>query len=260
MRPLILISNDDGIESTYLGALADALVEADFADVVVAAPERERSAVSQSITLHKPLRVDEVAPNRFAVSGTPSDCMYIGLLHLVPRQPDLVVSGINRGFNLGADVFYSGTVAAAVEAGLRDIPALALSMSPQRGADVGGAVRFCVQLIAAVLPHGMTPNTVLNVNIPAEVGSTFRWTFLGERIYEDAVDMRHDPRGRPYYWIGGGVADNQATPGSDCHAVAEGVVSVTPLHLDLTHHDLLEDAPTWHIDGYSLKPADEGSS
>ncbi len=252
MRPLILIANDDGIESSHLTGLADALAE--FAHVVVAAPERERSAMSQSITLHKPLRIDEVAPDRFSVSGTPVDCVYIGLRRLVPRTPDLVVSGINRGYNLGADVFYSGTVAAAVEAGLRDVPAVALSLAPGRSSDLVAAVQFSCELIRATLAHGLPRRTVLNVNMPPAATAGFRWTHMGERAYEDLVEERLDPRGRPYYWIGGGLAETQNEPGSDCHAVGEGLVSITPLHLDLTHHDLLEDAPTWHIAGYDLSP------
>jgi 5'-nucleotidase len=257
MRPLILVSNDDGIESPYLHALADAL-EADAGaegpEVLVVAPERERSAVSHSITLHKPLRAVERQPRRYSLSGSPVDCVYVGVLKLSPRRPALVVSGINRGFNLGSDVFYSGTVAAAAEGALRGVPAIALSLEPRSEVDLDAATGFAAGLVRAVLSSHMPPRTLLNVNLPARPDGRYRWTRLGERFYEDVVEERSDPRGKPYYWIGGGVVDMSDEPGSDTEAVHQGVISVSPLHLDLTAHDLLLDEPLWHVDGYELVP------
>jgi len=251
MRPLVLISNDDGIEAPYLKALASALEELDV-EVLVVAPERERSAVSHSITLHKPLRAMDRGPNRIAVSGSPVDCVYIAILKLTDRLPDLVISGINDGFNLGSDVFYSGTVAAAVEGAIRGVPAVAMSMDRAKDADIGAGVRFGVSLASQMLGADIPRNTLLNVNFPATPGDRYRWTSLGKRVYSDDVEMRLDPRGKRYFWIGGGAVDSPQAPGSDCQAVAEGVISVTPLKLDLTAHDQIATAPLAGIDGYAF--------
>jgi 5'-nucleotidase len=252
-RPLILISNDDGIESPHMNALADA-VEAELeADVLVIAPERERSAVSHSITLHKPLRADEVAPNRFSLSGSPVDCIYVGVNKLARRRPALVLSGINRGYNLGSDVFYSGTVAAAVEGALRGFPAIAFSLDP-RVRDASEAARFAVALVRGALALPLPPRTVLNVNFPHRMTDVYRWTRLGEREYEDVVEERVDPRGKSYYWIGGGATALGDEPGSDTEAIYRDIISISPLHLDLTAHDLLLDEPRWHVRGYTFSP------
>ena len=245
-RPLILLSNDDGIDSSHLTQLADRIAGRGDVDLIVVAPERERSATSQSITLHKPLRIDEVAPNRFSVSGSPVDCVYLGLLKLCDRPATLVISGLNRGYNLGSDVFYSGTVAAAVEGALRGIPAVALSLAaPERNPDP--ALHFANSLVTAVLEHPLPDGTLLNVNVPPGAPNSYCWTRLGNRVYRDLVDERHDPRGRPYYWIGGGVEAAHNPPGTDCHAVAVSQVSVTPLHLDLTAHAVVDDNGAWAI-------------
>lgn len=253
-KPLILVSNDDGILSPNLEALAASLEAPGNADVLVVAPERERSAASHAITLHKPLRLKQVRENRFALSGTPVDCVYIGILNVADRRPSIVLSGINHGFNLGSDVFYSGTFAAAAEGGLRGIPAVALSLEP-RG-DIELATRFAAALVASALEAElvMPPRTVLNVNVPAAADGRYRWTILGERNYADDVNERHDPRGRPYYWIGGGGVGMGDVPGSDCNAIVEGVISVTPLHLDLTHRELAGAQPLWNIDGFPYTP------
>ncbi|HUH02151.1 MAG TPA: 5'/3'-nucleotidase SurE [Kofleriaceae bacterium] len=250
--PLILLSNDDGIDAPYLEPTAQALASACDARVVVVAPERERSAVSHSITLHKPLRLVERAPDRYAVSGSPVDCVYIAINKLLEHPPDVVVSGINRGYNLGADVFYSGTVGAAAAGALRKIPGIALSLAPRGSDGLAAATAFAGTLTRAVLDSPPPPRTVLNVNFPAAPGGTYQWTRLGERVYHDVVDDRHDPRGRRYYWIGGGVADADNPPGTDCHAVSSGHVSVTPLELDLTHRQLAATAPTWALTDYEL--------
>jgi 5'-nucleotidase len=240
VKPLVLITNDDGILSPHVGALADAL-DPDC-EVLVVAPERQRSAASHAITLHKPLRLTPVAPGRYALSGTPVDCVYLGVMRLAARLPDLVLSGINDGYNLGSDVFYSGTVAGAVEGGLRGSVGVALSMAPA-APDPGAAVAACAAIVRAALAARLPPRTVLNVNTPATGTPRMAWTRLGRRHYEDDVGERQDPRGRPYYWIGGGSSGHVDIQGSDCNAVAEGLTSITPLHLDLTAHDLLASPP-----------------
>jgi 5'-nucleotidase len=246
MQPLILLSNDDGIESTYLLALADAFEQATSAEVMVIAPERQRSAMSHTITLHKPLRVRAHAPNRYAASGSPVDCVYLGIMRLCPRLPALVVSGINDGFNLGTDVFYSGTVGAAIEGGLRGSQAMAVSLQHGAPECLDRAVGLAVAIGRALLERPLAAGTVLNINVPTGADHRYRMTRLGRRLYRDDVQERNDPRGRAYYWIGGGEAGMEELAGSDCEAVQAGISSVTPLHLDLTAESLLGDgAPDW---------------
>lgn len=237
-----------------LRALADRL--ADLGELYVVAPDRERSATGHAFTLDRPLRCEEVEPRWFMVDGTPADCVYLGVLKICPRRPDLVVSGINHGLNLGSDVFYSGTVAGAVEAALRDVPAIAMSLEWKRGTHAAGqpfaaAAQFAHALGRAVLATGLPSGTLLNVNVPETTrGRGYRWTRLGKRVYRDQVDERADLRGRRYYWIGGPATGYGDVAGSDCHAVRDGVVSVTPLGLDLTHAGLLERLPAWNLDGF----------
>jgi len=270
-RPLVMLANDDGIRSTGIRALARRL--GDLGDLVVVAPDRERSATSHAFTLDRPLRCEEVDPGWFMVDGTPADCVYLGILKICPRKPDLVVSGINHGFNLGSDVFYSGTVAGAVEAALRDVPAIAMSLEWKRGMHkteepFERAAGFAHALARAVLAEGLPPGTLLNVNVPSseasEPGDTaprgYRWTKLGRRLYRDQVDERADLRGRRYYWIGGPASGYGDVPGSDCHAVRDGVVSVTPLDLDLTHAGLLERLPSWNVEGFERVVEEEVKS
>lgn len=247
-RPLVLCSNDDGIESPHLEALASQL-EA-FADVLVVAPERQRSAASHAITLHKPLRLTEVRPRRFSLSGTPVDCVYLGILKLCDRLPTVVVSGVNDGFNLGSDVFYSGTVAAAVEGALRGAAGIACSMAP-RATHPAEAVRFAAEVVRAAITEPIPAGTVLNVNLPGNGSDEYQWTTLGRRLYEDDVAMREDPRGRPYYWVGGGPAGHDDVPGTDCVAIARGWNSITPMHLDLTDRGRIAQPP-WPIEGFRV--------
>jgi 5'-nucleotidase len=248
MRPLVLCSNDDGIESPHLEQLA-ARIEA-FADVVVVAPERQRSAASHAITLHKPLRLTEVRPRRFSLSGTPVDCVYLGILKLVERVPNVVVSGVNDGYNLGSDVFYSGTVAAAVEGALRGAAGIACSIAP-RATHVDEAITFAAEVVRAAIAEPIPRGTVLNVNMPGNGTDAYQWTMLGRRLYQDDVDERRDPRGRPYYWVGGGPAGHDDVEGSDCVAIARGWNSITPMHLDLTDRGRLA-TPPWDIAGYRV--------
>jgi 5'-nucleotidase len=251
MRPLILLSNDDGIMAAGIRAAEAAL--APLGEVVVAAPDRERSATSHSISLDRPLRAEEIRPGAFSVDGTPVDCVYLALLHLVPRRPDLVVSGINHGYNLGSDVFYSGTVAAAVEGALRGVPGIAVSLERRRIPDFGPASAFLRALAAEALARGpgaIPPGAVLNVNLPSGALAGYEITFLGKRVYRDLVDVRQDLRGRAYYWIGGPEAEAEDVPGSDTNAVRAGRASVTPLGLDLTNLPLLRVLRGWAVEGF----------
>jgi len=247
-RPLVLCSNDDGILAPHLNALADLLEE--FADVVVVAPERQRSAASHAITLHKPLRLVEVKPRRYSLSGTPVDCVYLGMLKLCERKPAVVVSGINDGFNLGSDVFYSGTVAAAVEGALRGAAGIACSLAP-RAKDPGRAVEFAARVVEAAVKEPIPPGTVLNVNMPEQGSDHYEWTTLGRREYADDVVERSDPHGRPYYWVGGGPTGHEHVEGTDCVAVARGHNSITPMHLDLTDRGRVTKPP-WTVEGFRL--------
>lgn len=239
-KPLVLLTNDDGIDSPYLQTMADALEDELGAEVLTLAPERQRSAMSHTITLHKPLRVEEHRPGFYAVSGSPVDCVYVGTLRVATRRPDLVVSGPNDGFNLGTDVFYSGTVGAAVEGGLRGISALAVSVDRESPDVVSQACKLACAIGRSLIEEPPEQATVFNINVPKSAGGKARWTSLGKRFYEDDVSERRDPRGRSYYWVGGGLAGIAEIAGSDCEAViSEGIASITPLRLDLTQEALL---------------------
>jgi 5'-nucleotidase len=253
-RPLVLCSNDDGIEAPYLTALA-AMIE-EFADVLVVAPERQRSAASHAITLHKPLRLIEVARGRYALSGTPVDCVYLGMLKLCDRPPAVVVSGVNDGYNLGSDVFYSGTVAAAVEGALRGAAGIACSLAP-RAKEPERAIRFAAAVVRAAVTEPMPAGTVLNLNMPESPAEGYQWTVLGRRLYQDDVAERRDPRGRPYYWVGGGPAGHDDVEGTDCVAVSRGWNSITPMHLDLTDRGRIAQPP-WAIDGFRVMVGSTG--
>ncbi len=245
--------NDDGVDAQGILALAGAL--GDLGRVVVVAPDRERSASGHALSLDRPLRCDVVGEDRYAVDGTPADCVYLGFLKLCDPKPAVVVSGINHGLNLGADVFYSGTVAGAVEGALRGAPSIAFSMQAVRGMRHDPTVflhaaRFVHALVHAVLARGLPPHTALNVNFPAGPIAGYQWTRLGERIYRAHVDERADLRGRNYYWIGGPAETGGEEPGTDGHAVNSGLASVTPLGLDLTHGGLLAHLPSWQLTGF----------
>jgi 5'-nucleotidase len=250
-RPLILVTNDDGVLAPGIRAVAEALRE--VGEVVVAAPDRERSAASHSISLDRPLRVDEIEERVFSIDGTPVDCVYLALLHLVPRRPALVVSGINTGFNLGSDVFYSGTVAGAVEGALRGVPALAMSLERRKPQDFSHAAAFAQALAAEIIRRGreaLPDASLLSVNLPAGPVRGYRVTFLGRRVYRDQVDVRQDLRGRSYYWIGGPEESATDLPGSDLSAVREALASVTPLNLDLTHARLIGELVNWQVGNF----------
>ncbi len=243
MAAVILVTNDDGVHAPGLAALAAALDE--LGEVYVVAPDREQSAVGHALTLHRPLRVTSAGERRFAVNGTPSDCVNLAILGLLPERPVLVVAGINHGLNLGDDVTYSGTVSAAMEGTLLGVPSMAVSKADPEttGFEHAGAV---AKLVASrVLVEGLPAKTLLNVNLPADAPAGIRMTRLGHRVYQEKVVQEMDPRGRPYYWIGAGPPVWNEDEASDIAAVHLGFASVTPLHLDLTHHGALGRMADW---------------
>lgn len=231
-RPLFLLANDDGFRAQGINALRAALLP--HADVVVCAPDNEQSASSHSLSLHRPLRLTDHGENVFSIDGTPADCVYTAFFagtRILPRRPDLVLSGLNHGANLGDDVFYSGTVAAAREGALRGVPALALSagLEANRSAAAQEAARIALSV------HRWAPKTplLINVNIPAGTVWQRRATRLGGRFYTDEVEFRTDPRGREYLWLGGPGVEHRPAPGSDTEAYDAGEIGLTPLVLDL---------------------------
>ncbi|MBI3638035.1 MAG: 5'/3'-nucleotidase SurE [Candidatus Rokubacteria bacterium] len=240
---VLLITNDDGIHAAGLAALADALVE--LADVWVLAPEREQSACGHALTLHRPLRAQPV-PGRerwFAVNGTPSDCVNLGVLGFLPERPVLVASGINHGSNLGDDVTYSGTVSAAMEGTLLGVPSIAVSLL--NDGDLAEAGRVARLVATRLLVEGLPGKTLLNVNVPPGTPRGMRVTRLGHRTYSDKIVEQTDPRGRTHYWIGGGEPEWGDLDGTDMAAVHEGYVALTPVHLDLTHHRAVATMAHW---------------
>lgn len=247
MRPLVLVSNDDGHASPGLRTMREALLA--WADVIVVAPETEQSATSHSLSLHRPLRARKVEEGIFAIDGTPADCVYVALhaeQRFLPRWPDLVCSGINRGLNLGQDAFYSGTIAAAREGALRGIPAIAASAPVS--ADIPRIAALVRTLAEALFAEtGGVPGALrnpgpslarrtplLNVNVPKGWTGEIRTTRLGARLYEEIIDVRKDPRGREYMWLGGPGVRHERDAGSDTDAYDDGAASITPLVLDLT--------------------------
>lgn len=235
-RPLALLSNDDGYDSMALHALRRALVDAG-ADVIVVAPSTEQSATSHSLSLHRPLRAQSHGEGLFSLDGTPADCVYIALhagTRFLPRRPDVVVSGINRGLNLGQDAFYSGTVAAAREGALRGIPALASSAhihaDLQKVAEL--SAYFALSLVGTRSSVGKAP--LLSLNAPEVWSGEVRVCRLGSRLYDEVVDIRIDPRGREYLWLGGPGVRHEPDPGSDTEAYDAGAVTLTPLVIDLS--------------------------
>lgn len=238
--PLILVTNDDGIQAGGIAALAAAMQP--LGDVWVVAPEKAQSAQGHALTLHKPLRVKEVAAQRLSVSGTPTDSVFMAVLHLLPRQPDLVVSGINHGPNVGDDVSYSGTASAALEGCIMGLPSIAFSHIDHNAPDFTDGAAYAAELAQEVLNDGLPPRVYLNVNFPKQPAGRVkgvRVTSLGQRWYDDVIVESKDPRGKPYYWIGGSGFRFDDVPGSDCNALTDGFISVTPISADLTACDQL---------------------
>ena len=250
-QPRILVSNDDGYMSDGLRALVTAVEP--LGEVWVVAPETEQSAASHAISIHRPLRIRQVRPRWFAVDGTPTDCSYMAVNHLMKdRRPALMVSGINHGPNLADDVTYSGTLAAAMEASILGIPAIAFSLAMRHEFDFEPAARFARSLAEAALRASPPPHLLLNVNVPGgREPAGYAVTRLGKHTYGFDVVEKVDPRGRNYYWIGGNEYQHEDIPGSDCNAVLrDGLVSVTPLQLDLTDDALRPVIAAWTVDGY----------
>ncbi len=253
-RPLILVSNDDGHSSDGICALVSA-VEG-LAEVVVVAPEWEQSAASHAISIHRPLRLREVRPNWYAVDGTPTDCSWLAINFVLrDRRPALMVAGINHGPNLADDVTYSGTVAAAMEASIIGIPAIAFSLAGRGNFDFGPAARFARSLVAAALDRPPS-RLLLNVNVPAGVEPDgYSVTRLGKHSYGSDVVEQTDPRGRKYYWIGGNEYQHEDIPGSDCNVVLrERRISLTPLMLDLTDDAMRAEVAGWGVAGFERHP------
>ncbi len=243
----ILISNDDGIHSFGIRALAEALTS--LGKVTVVAPDREQSACSHSLTLRNPLRVEKLEKGFYAVDGTPTDCINLAVNAIMKdNPPDLVVSGINKGGNLGDDVTYSGTVAAAFEGTLLGIPSMAVSLVIAREHHFETAARVAVDIAAKIFQQGMPEDTLFNVNVPDCPWDSlpgYRVTVQGKRIYSDAITENKDPRGQKYYWIGGDALGGVEIEDSDFHVVQQGYVSLTPLHLDLTNYRVMESIRCW---------------
>jgi len=243
--PNILVTNDDGVRSIGIYALADALRP--LGDVTIVAPHVEASAIGHALTLRRPLRLETVSDGVYDVDGTPSDCVNIAVTKLYATLPDLIVSGINKGFNLGDDVTYSGTVAGAMEGSLLGIPSIAVSL--ERSSDVydfGPSAAAAAAVASLTLRHRLPPRTFLNINVPSGRPKGARWTVQAKRNHITIVDERCDPRGQNYYWIEEGQNDWEPHDRSDYQAVRDGFVSVTPLQPDLTDYTALsahEDLP-----------------
>jgi 5'-nucleotidase len=245
----ILCTNDDGYLANGLRVLSEAARS--LGEVHIVAPDREQSATSHALTMHVPLRARRIRDDLHNVDGTPTDCVALAVGALLPKRPDFVLSGVNHGPNMGEDVLYSGTVAAAMEATILGIPAVAFSYT---GRDPAGIDRFgplLERLLPQLLRRGNFPHAaLLSVNLPDidpdEVRGV-RVTRLGRRVYVDSLTRAHDPSGKEYFWIGGGGVEWRAPEGTDAHAVQNGYVSVTPLHLDLTNHALLSDVRHWGL-------------
>ncbi len=249
----VLVTNDDGVTSPGLIALARGLSR--VAETFVVAPEHERSAASHAITLHKPLRATRVRVGDtdvpgWSTNGTPADCVVLAVLDLIGAAPDIVLSGINVGANLGMDLIYSGTVSGAVEAVLFGIPAIALSVAAFRDIHWEPAVEFAETLVQHVARHRLPTDTFLNVNVPNLPAGSLRGveiTRQGQRRYVNRLEKRADPRGRDYYWVTGSPDAASEAEGTDVRAVAEGRISVTPLRLDMTDDDLASDVRGWNL-------------
>ncbi len=255
----ILVSNDDGIQSPGIQALAKALKK--VAHVTVVAPEREQSTMGHALTLHKPVRLfhvkQEPGLDQWALSGTPADCVYMGIRHVLKKKPDIIVSGINNGVNLGNDIYYSGTVAAAREGAVLDIPAIASSLDYHHipGAQDPGYFKdyaeYMVGLVKQVLANRLPSHCMLNVNFPRMPISKAKGVVVsrqGFRIYTDKVLEKRDSRNKAYYWLGGTYAGFKPIAGSDCEVLDQGYISITPCRLDITQYEFMDTLARWELD------------
>lgn len=252
----ILITNDDGLHSPGLTALEETL--RGLGTVWVVAPNREMSATSHAITLQRPIRVDQVGERRFAVDGTPADSVILALSKILPAKPDLCVAGINKGGNMGENIFYSGTVAAAIEAMLNHVPAFAISVVGREQHDFGPAAEFARKLAEKILGEGLPEGVVLNVNVPQPSSNSVLLTRQSRKITKNLLVENIDPRGRKYYWLHEKVDTSQIAPESDYAAVQAGNISMTPLELDRTDHRALNHLSRWAKEFSALDTAVRG--
>jgi 5'/3'-nucleotidase len=246
---MILVTNDDGIHSKGIIVLAKALQE--IGNIFVVAPDSEQSAVAHSLTLHRPLRVDKIKKNFYAVDGTPADCIHLGVNTILPKRPRLIVSGINKGGNLADDIIYSGTVSAAFEGTLLGIPSFAISLVSRSHFKFDVAARFALRVARYIMRRGLPRNTFLNINVPnldeKEIKS-YKITQQGKLIHDGGgVIEKVDPRGRKYYWIGGGEMIFDKGRNTDVEAISKSHISITPLNLDLTNYSSIRELKKWRI-------------
>lgn len=248
MKPTILVTNDDGINSPGLVALTKALRP--LGNVFIIAPDREKSAAGHSVTFHHPLRAEKINNRAIQIDGTPTDCVMYGILHFLKTKPDLVASGINRGPNLGDDITYSGTVSAAIEGTLHGIPSFAISVADYSKLQYQAAARFARNIAELLLKKMLPTETLLNINVPNMPYENIKGieiTKQGKRIYRDLIIEKTDPRGRLYYWIGGEEPTYKDEPGTDFNAIAQNKISITPIHLDLTNYSAFNTIKKWNI-------------
>lgn len=241
MPPIILVTNDDGVHSPGIIALFKAMKE--IGDAYIVAPDRERSAVGHALTLHRPLKVEELRENVYSVNGTPTDCVALGIHKILPKKPDLVASGINKGANLGDDITYSGTVSAAIEGTILGVPSFAISLAGEKPFHYEVASYFAIRIAQYILDKCLPYDTLLNVNVPnvhKNMIKGIKITRQGKRVYDNAIQDIYSPWGDKHYWIGGGKPYWEHGEDMDIQAVLDGFVSVTPIHLDLTNYEALE--------------------
>lgn len=247
---LILVSNDDGVYAPGIRILAQTLKKIPRSKVVVVAPDRNKSAASHSLTLHRPLRFQKVSRNVWSVDGTPTDAVMLAVHKILKVKPDLIVSGINGGANLGEDVHYSGTVSAALEGAIMGIPAIAISVTGPPPFQFSPAASFTLKLTKKVLKEGLPPGVVLNVNIPNKPAGKLKgheFTILGKHNYGDVLVEKMDPQGRAYYWIGGNPRQFEDIPGSDGKAFHKNKISITPIQVNWTDYAFLNQIKDWKL-------------
>jgi 5'-nucleotidase len=250
-EPNILVVNDDGWGREGIDQLRQA--SSKLGTVWTVAPDSEQSGTGHALSLREPIRVNQIHERTWTVSGSPSDCVYLALYELMEEPPDLCLAGVNHGSNLADDVLYSGTVAAAVEATLCDVPSVAVSVTSRSASNYDVAAEVAVDFGRDVLDRGLPREVLLNINVPSEAGADapVEVAKLGRRNYRRDVTEKRDPYDRPYYWLGGSELTHDDMPGSDCNAVAEGAISVTPLEIDMTRHAFETELGSWRAVGDS---------
>jgi len=242
----LLLSNDDGIQAIGLRLLADALSQ--MGKITVVAPNRNRSASSNSLTLDRPIRAQKMSDNWYSVDGTPTDCVHLAITGLIDEEPNIVVSGMNAGANLGDDVIYSGTVAAAMEGRFLGLPAVAISITSFQPSYLEDAAQVSYEMISKLTSTQLPNDVIININIPdlpkGEIKG-IQTTRLGNRHKAEPVIQSEDPRGKPIYWVGAAGPEQDSGPGTDFHAIKNGYISVSPMHLDLTHYKAMQEVSDW---------------